>query len=161
MEYNKNIFIHNLADVNTTVIGEGTYIWQYCIILSGAKIGKNCNINCYCFIENDVIIGNNVTIKAGVYLWDGMRIGDNVFIGPNVTFVNDKYPRSKIYPNKFMTTIIEDGASIGAGSIILGGLTIGRNSIIGAGSVVTKSIPSNAVAYGNPAQVKRYLNTDE
>ena len=161
MEYNKNIFIHNFADVNTTNIGEGTYIWQYCIILSGAKIGKNCNINCYCFIENDVIIGNNVTIKAGVYLWDGMRIGDNVFIGPNVTFVNDKYPRSKIYPNKFMTTIIEDGASIGAGSIILGGLTIGRNSIIGAGSVVTKSIPSNAVAYGNPAQVKRYLNTDE
>ena len=140
MEYNKNIFIHNLADVNTTVIGEGTYIWQYCIILSGAKIGKNCNINCYCFIENDVIIGDNVTIKCGVHLWNGLEIEDDVFIGPNVSFTNDKYPRSKEYLDFFLRTKIKKGASIGAGS------------------VVTKDIPSGELWFGNPAKFIRKID---
>ena len=96
----KDKFIHPLADVKTIKIGEGTYIWQFAVVLDRAEIGKNCNINCHCFIENDVIIGDNVTVKSGVYLWDGLRIGDNVFIGPNATFINDKNPRSKKYPDK-------------------------------------------------------------
>ena len=87
--------IHNLSDVQSTNIGEGTNIWQFCVVLPNAKIGKNCNICSNCFIENDVKIGDNVTIKNGVYLYDGITIEDNVFIGPNATFCNDKYPKSK------------------------------------------------------------------
>lgn len=147
-----NFFVHDLADVQCEDIGSDSKVWQFTVILKNAKIGVNCNINSHCFIENDVIIGDNVTVKCGVYLWDGMRIGDNVFIGPNVTFVNDKYPRSKNYPSEFQKTIIKKGASIGAGSVILGGLTIGENAMIGAGSVVTKNVPDNTLWYGNPAK---------
>lgn len=147
--------VHKLSDVNTKHIGEGTNIWQFVVVLEKAVIGKNCNINCHCFIENDVNIGDNVTIKSGVYLWDGLRIGNNVFIGPNVTFINDKFPRSKEYPDKFLQTIIEDGASIGAGSIIMGGIKIGKNAMIGAGSLVTKNVPANQLWYGNPAKYIR------
>lgn len=153
-------FVHPLADVAAEEIGTGTKIWQFCVILSGAKIGENCNINCHCFVESDVVVGNNVTVKSGVYLWDGLRIGDNVFIGPNVTFTNDKYPRSKVYPDKFLETVIEEGASIGAGSTILGGIRIGRGSLIGAGSVVTKDIPPNTLWYGSPAKLIRRLKDD-
>jgi UDP-2-acetamido-3-amino-2,3-dideoxy-glucuronate N-acetyltransferase len=149
--------IHPTADVQTLLIGKNTTIWQYVIILSGAVIGKDCNINAHCFIENDVIVGNNVTLKCGVYLWDGLRVSNNVFIGPNVTFTNDKYPRSKQYPMEFQKTIIEEGASIGAGSVVLGGITIGRGAMIGAGSVVTKNIPSGELWYGNPAKYIRKL----
>ena len=150
-------FEHPLSDVKSTKIGEGTYIWQFSVVLAQAQIGRNCNINCHCFIENDVIIGNNVTVKSGVYLWDGLRIGNDVFIGPNVTFINDKVPRSKKYPEKFLITVIEDGASIGAGSIIMGGIKIGENSMIGAGSLVTKNIPANQLWYGNPAKFIKEL----
>jgi acetyltransferase-like isoleucine patch superfamily enzyme len=150
-------FIHPLADVKTSKIGEGTYIWQFAVILTDAEIGSNCNINCHCFIENDVIIGDNVTVKSGVYLWDGLRIGHSVFIGPNATFINDKKPRSKQYPDKFMETVIEDGASIGAGSIIMGGIKIGENAMIGAGSLVTKNVPANQLWYGNPAKFIKEL----
>jgi acetyltransferase-like isoleucine patch superfamily enzyme len=143
--------IHKLSDVKSINIGLGTHIWQYVVILENATIGKNCNINCHCFIENDVIIGDDVTVKSGVYLWDGLRVGNKVFIGPNVTFINDKMPRSKEYPEKFLKTIIEDGVSIGAGSIIIGGITIGQNAMIGAGSLITKSVPPNELWYGSPA----------
>lgn len=146
------INIHPTAEVQTDQIGEDTQIWQFCVILRGAKIGSNCNINFNVFIENDVVIGNNVTIKSGVQLWDGLRVENNVFIGPNVTFTNDKYPRSKQYPEQFTQTIIKEGASIGAGAVILSGITIGENSMIGAGSVVTKNIPNNELWFGNPAK---------
>jgi len=150
--------IHPLSDVQSTNIGKGTNIWQYVVVLPGAVIGQNCNICSHCFIENDVIIGDNVTIKPGVQIWDGIRIGNNVFIGPNVTFTNDKFPRSKQYPEKFETTIIEDGASIGAGAVILCGITIEKNAMIGAGSVVTKNIPENELWFGNPAQFIRKID---
>lgn len=150
-----SIKIHPTAEVQTDQIGEGTLIWQYCVILKGAKIGSNCNINYNVFIENDVVVGNNVTIKSGVQLWDGLRVSDNVFIGPNVTFTNDKYPRSKQYPNKFIQTIIKENASIGAGTVLLSGITIGENAMIGAGSVVTKDIPDNELWFGNPAKYIR------
>lgn len=145
--------IHKLADVQSKHIGKGTVIWQFAIVLPNAKIGEECNINCHTFIENDVMIGNRVTVKAGVYLWDGIRVEDDVFIGPNVTFVNDKFPRSKEYPEKFQTTIIRKNASIGANATILGGIEIGEHAMVGAGSVVTKNVEPFTVVYGNPARV--------
>lgn len=150
-------FIHPLADVQTINIGKDSKVWQFVVILPNAKIGSNCNINCHTLIENDVIIGNNVTLKCGVFLWDGLRVEDNVFIGPNVTFTNDKFPRSKQYPNEFQTTKIKNGASIGANATILGGVIIGENAMIGAGSVVTKNIPSGELWIGNPAKFVRII----
>ena len=152
--------IHPLSDVQTDKVGEGTNIWQYAIILKGATIGKNCNINCHTFIENDVALGDNVTVKSGVYLWDGITVKDNVFIGPNVTFTNDKRPRSKKYPDSFQKTIINENASIGAGAIILGGIEIGANAMIAAGSLVTKNVPEKALVKGSPAIVSAWLNDD-
>ena len=151
---NNKKMIHPTAEVQTKNIGKGTVIWQYCVILENAVIGKNCNINFNVFIENDVIIGDNVTIKSGVQIWDGLRIGNNVFISPNVTFTNDLTPRSKIFPEKFLITVIQEGATIGANSTILGGITIGKFAMIGAGSVVTKNIPDYTLWYGNPATFK-------
>ena len=152
MSNQKKPFIHEKAEVQTQSIGEETRIWQYSIILARAKIGSNCNINAHCFIENDVVIGNNVTVKCGVYLWDGITIEDDVFIGPNATFTNDKYPRSKVYPQEFIRTVIRKRAAVGANATILCGITIGENAMIGAGSVVTKDVPAGELWYGNPAK---------
>lgn len=152
------MFIHKTAEVQSKKIGKNTKIWQYAIILERAQIGENCNINAYSFIENDVIIGNNVTVKCGVYIWDGVTIEDDVFIGPNVTFTNDKYPRSKVYPEQFDKTLIKRGASIGANATILCGITIGENSTLGAGSVVTKDVPPNTIWYGNPAEQQGFAS---
>lgn len=152
-----NRMIHPTAEVQSKNIGKNTLIWQCCVVLKNAVIGNNCNINAFCLVENDVIIGNNVTVKSGVYLWDGISIDDNVFIGPNVSFTNDKYPRSKQYPLNFDKIIIKKGASIGAGSVILGGVTIGENALIGAGSVITKNIPENELWVGNPAKFIRKI----
>lgn len=137
--------IHKLSDVQTTSIGDGTTIWQFVVILKGAVIGNNCNICANTLIENNVVIGNNVTVKSGVYIWDGVKIEDNVFIGPCVAFTNDKYPRSKVYPDEFLQTIIRKGASIGANATILPGIEIGEKAIVGAGSVVTKNVPPCAI----------------
>lgn len=150
--------IHPLADVQTTAIGNDTTVWQYAVILSKATIGSNCNINCHTFIENEVVIGNFVTVKSGVYLWDGITVEDNVFIGPNVTFTNDRFPRSKQYPEQFQQTLIKTGASLGAASVILGGLTIGSYALIGAGAVVTKHVPDYAMVYGNPAVIMGWVD---
>ncbi len=149
--------IHPLSEVLTKNIGENTSIWQFSVVLSGAEIGSNCNINCNYFIENDVVLGNNVTVKSGVQLWDGAKIEDNVFIGPNVTFTNDLIPRSKIYPKEFKRIIIKKGASIGANATIIAGIEIGEFALIGAGSVVTKTIPPYTVWYGNPARHKGFI----
>jgi|SRR5690242_18800053 acetyltransferase-like isoleucine patch superfamily enzyme len=153
--------IHPLADVQSSQIGEGTTVWQFAVILPNAQIGKNCNINCHTFIENDVVIGDRVTIKPGVFIWDGLRIQDDVFIGPNVTFVNDKFPRSKKYPEKFLTTHIGKGASIGANATILGGITIGDHAMVGAGSVVTKNVEPFTLVYGNPAKIVQRISENQ
>lgn len=149
--------IHPLAEVQTQMIGANTRVWQFAVILEGAVLGEECNINCHTFIENDVLIGDRVTIKSGVYLWDGLVIEDDVFIGPNVTFTNDKYPRSKQYPEEFQKTVIKKGASIGAGAIILGGITIGEKAMVAAGALVTKDVPPNTLVVGCPARVVKYL----
>ena len=152
--------IHSLSDVQSKNIGKNTFVWQFSIILAGASIGENCNINCHTFIENDVKIGDFVTIKSGVYLWDGIEIEDYVFVGPNVTFTNDVRPRSKQYPDTFNKTLIKKNASIGAGAIILGGVTIGEFAMVGAGALVTKSVPSRALVVGTPAKIIGWLNDD-
>jgi UDP-2-acetamido-3-amino-2,3-dideoxy-glucuronate N-acetyltransferase len=148
-----NAQIHPLSDVQSKEIGDGTRVWQYCVIFPAAKIGKNCNICAQVLIEGDVVIGDNVTIKSGVQLWDGIRIENNVFIGPNATFTNDLFPRSKQYPNKFLQTIIKSGASIGANATILPGVVVGENAMVGAGAVVTRDVPPMATVVGNPAMV--------
>lgn len=147
--------IHPLSDVQSQDIGEGTRIWQFAVVLKGAKIGKNCNICAQTFIENDVVVGDNVTIKCGVQLWDGLRIGNNVCIGSNVTFTNDRHPRSLRGSDRDWiceSIIVEDDVSIGANATILPGVTLGRGCLIGAGAVVTKNVPAGAIVIGNPAK---------
>jgi acetyltransferase-like isoleucine patch superfamily enzyme len=150
--------IHPLADVKTTFIGEGTTIWQFCVVFQGASIGKNCNINAGVLIEGDVQIGDNVTVKSGVQLWNGLIVGDNVFIGPNVTFTNDLIPRSKQYSQSSLKTILKKGSSIGANTTILAGHTIGEYALIGAGSIITKDVPQYTVWYGNPARQHGFVS---
>ncbi|MDQ7984410.1 acyltransferase [Pseudomonas sp. G34] len=150
--------LHPLADIQSRQIGDGSRIWQFVVVLADAVIGRDCNINAHCFIENDVVLGDRVTLKCGVYLWDGLRVGDDVFIGPNVTFTNDPFPRSRQRPERFLPTHIEAGASIGAAAVILPGLTIGAGAMVGAGSVVTRDVPAHALVVGNPARVVRYLD---
>lgn len=152
--------IHPSSDVLTSRIGNDTNIWQFCVVLPGAVIGNYCNICAHVLIENDVKIGNNVTIKSGVQVWDGVQIEDNVFIGPNVTFTNDLVPRSKMYPQQFLKTLIKKGASIGANSTIIAGHVIGEYAMIGAGSVVTTDIPANTLWYGNPAIQRGYVTNE-
>lgn len=152
--------IHPSADAQSTSIGKDTCIWQFCVIFSKARIGENCNICSHCLIENDVAIGNNVTVKSGVQLWDGILIEDNVFIGPNVTFTNDLVPRSKVYPLNFEKTLLRKGCSIGANATILAGISIREYSFLGAGSVLTKTMPPYTVWYGNPARHKGYITKE-
>lgn len=144
--------IHKFADVQSQNVGEGTRIWQFAVILERAVIGKNCNICAHTFIENDVVLGDNVTVKCGVQIWDGLRIGNNVFIGPNVTFCNDKYPRSGNKEFNCLSTVVEDDVSIGANATILPGLRLGRGCVIGAGTVVTKDVLPGKTIIGNPGR---------
>jgi acetyltransferase-like isoleucine patch superfamily enzyme len=154
-------FIHPLADVSAQFIGAGSRVWQYVVILPGATIGLECNICAHCLIEGDVVIGDRVTVKSGVQLWDGLRVGNDVFIGPNASFANDRFPRSRRRPEKFLQTILADGASIGAGAVILPGITIGANAMVAAGAVVTRSVPPNAVVVGNPARIVGYVDAEQ
>ena len=144
--------IHPLSDCQNTHIPDSTNIWQFCVVLPGARIGENCNICSHCFIENDVVIGNDVTVKCGVRIWDGVTLEDNVFVGANVTFTNDRYPQANNPDWKMEPTTVKRGASIGAGSTILCGVTIGEDAVIGIGSVVTKDVPAGEVWVGNPAR---------
>ena len=157
----EDYFVHEKAICESKNIGTATKVWAFAHILPDAKIGSNCNICDHVFIENDVDIGDNVTIKCGVQIWDGISIGSNVFIGPNATFTNDRFPRSKVYPEKFLKTRIEDGASIGANATILPNVTIGKNALVGAGAVVTKDVPPNAIVTGNPANIVDYCTSDQ
>jgi UDP-2-acetamido-3-amino-2,3-dideoxy-glucuronate N-acetyltransferase len=153
-----NVYVHPQALCETPAVGENTRVWAFAHILPGAKIGRDCNICDHVFIENDVVVGDRVTIKCGVQLWDGLRVGDDVFIGPNATFSNDKYPKSKQYQEKVQETHIGRGASIGGGAAILPGLRIGARAMVGAGSVVTHDVPARAIVSGNPARIVGYVD---
>jgi UDP-2-acetamido-3-amino-2,3-dideoxy-glucuronate N-acetyltransferase len=151
--------VHPQAIVESTRIGQGTRIWAFAHVLPGAVIGAHCNICDHVFVENDVTIGDNVTVKCGVQLWDGVSLESNVFVGPNATFTNDSFPRSKVYPPAFERTTVKRGASIGANATLLPGITIGSGAMVGAGAVVTKDVPPNAIVVGNPARIVGYTDT--
>lgn len=151
--------IHPHAIVETDQIGDDTRVWAFVHILKGAKIGSGCNICDHCYVEYDVVIGNNVTIKCGIYIWEKTTIEDDVFLGPNVVFTNNPRPRSKQYIDHYKTHI-KQGASIGANSTILGGVTIGKYAMAGMGSVITKDVPDYALVYGNPAKIKGWVDEE-
>jgi len=153
-------FVHEKALCETDNVGPGTRIWAFAHVLPGAVVGADCNICDNVFIENDVTVGDRVTVKCGVQLWDGVRLGDDVFVGPNATFTNDRFPRSRAHLDVYPKTIVGAGASIGANATILPGVTIGRNAMIGAGSVVTKDVPPNAIIVGNPGRITGYAGTE-
>ena len=146
--------IHPLSDCQAR-IPASTRVWQFCVVLQGARIGEDCNICSHCLIENEVVVGNRVTVKSGVQLWDGITLEDDVFVGANVTFTNDRYPRSRNEKWEMEKTVVRRGASIGAGSVVLCGIEIGEYSMIGAGSVVTKNVPAGELWVGNPARFVR------
>lgn len=150
-------YIHPQALVETASVGEGTRIWAFAHVLPGARIGSDCNICDGVFIENDVIIGDRVTVKCGVQLWDGVRLEDDVMVGPNATFTNDKFPRSKDYSTPFQQTVVERGASIGANATLLPGITVRQEAMVGAGAVVTRDVPPRAIVQGNPARITGYV----
>lgn len=152
-------YVHPLADVQTLRIGARTRVWQFVVVLPGATIGEDCNICSHCFVENDVVVGDRVTVKSGVQLWDGLRLEDDVFVGPNVTFTNDRFPRSRNHSAAFQQTVVRRGASIGGGATILPGVEVGEGAMVGAGAVVTRSVPSRAIVVGNPARVIGQVDT--
>ena len=145
-------FIHPLSDVQSKTIGEGTRVWQYVVILPEARIGRDCNICSHCFIENDVVIGDRVTVKPMVAICDGVTIGNGAFIGPHVSFTNDRHPKSGNRGFKLERTVVGKRASIGAGSMIMAGITIGENAMVAAGSVVTRDVPPGVTVFGCPAK---------
>ncbi len=152
-------FIHERAIVDSAAsVGSGTRVWAFAHVLPEAVIGKDCNICDGVFVEGGARIGDRVTVKCGVQIWSGVVLGDDVFVGPNVTFTNDPFPRSKKYPEEYSKTIVMKGASIGANATILPGISIGSNAMIGAGAVVTKNVPSNAVVMGNPATIRSFVD---
>lgn len=156
-----DIFVHANGLCESNNIGSGTRIWAFAHVLPKAVIGKDCNICDHVFIENDVILGDRVTVKCGVQIWDGIHISDDVFIGPNATFTNDIFPRSKVYPKEFLKTKICKSASIGANATILPGVTIHPYAMVGAGAIVTKDVPPYAIVVGNPAKIIGYVKTTD
>src|ERR1700761_2185652 len=149
-------FIHDRALVESDSIGAGTRIWAFAHVMAGATVGADCNVCDHTYIEGGVILGDRVTVKSGVYLWDGLTIEDDVFLGPQATFTNDLMPRSR-QPFELRRTTVRAGATIGAGAVILPGVTIGERAMVGAGAVVTRDVPADVVVVGNPARVIRGL----
>lgn len=156
----RDYFVHPQGLCESTKIGRGTRIWAFAHVLPGATVGADCNLCDHVFVENDVVVGDRVTVKCGVQLWDGVHLEDDVFVGPNATFTNDPFPRSKAYPETFPRTVVRKGASIGANATILPGLEIGAGAMVGAGAVVTRTVPANAIVVGNPARIIGYLQAD-
>jgi UDP-2-acetamido-3-amino-2,3-dideoxy-glucuronate N-acetyltransferase len=150
-------FVHERAWCESITVGEGTRIWAFSHVMKGAVIGTGCNVGEHCFIENEVVIGNDVTVKNGISVWDGIVIGDKVFLGPHMVFTNDLRPRSKAHDYVQLKTVVKEGATVGANATIIGGIEIGKYSMTGAGSVVTKSVPDHALVFGNPARLRGWV----
>jgi UDP-2-acetamido-3-amino-2,3-dideoxy-glucuronate N-acetyltransferase len=153
------VFVHPQGLCESRNVGEGTRVWAFAHVLPGAHVGRDCNICDHVFIENDVVLGDRVTVKCGVQLWDGLRVADDVFIGPNATFTNDPFPRSKQHRSALVTSIAS-GASIGANATILPGIDVGRGAMVGAGAVVTHSVPARAIVMGSPARIVGYVDVE-
>ena len=155
-----SVYVHPQGLCESQKVGAGTRVWAFAHVLAGATIGADCNICDHVFVENDVVVGDRVTIKSGVQLWDGIRLEDDVFVGPNATFTNDRYPRSKVYPSQFLKTTVRCGASIGANATILPGITIGEQALVAAGSVVTHDVSARVLVQGNPARPSSFLDAE-
>ena len=163
----KDVFIHPAAIVESKDIGGGTRIWAYAHVMAGARVGRNCNVGDHCFIESGAVVGNNVTIKNGSLIWEGVTIEDGVFVGPNVLFTNDLYPRSQRLPQAqgryrdkkswLLPTVVKCGASLSAGAVLLPGVTIGEYAAVAAGAVVTRDVPSHALVKGSPARASGWV----
>jgi acetyltransferase-like isoleucine patch superfamily enzyme/dTDP-4-dehydrorhamnose 3,5-epimerase-like enzyme len=153
------VFVHPQGLCESQNVGPRTRVWAFAHVLPGARIGADCNVCDHVFVENDVIVGDRVTLKCGVQLWDGVRLEDDVFVGPNATFTNDQFPRSRQRPAAFATTVVRAGASIGANATILPGLTVGAGAMVGAGAVVVRSVPPLAIVVGNPARIVGYVGS--
>ncbi|MBZ0203167.1 MAG: N-acetyltransferase [Ignavibacteria bacterium] len=151
-------FIHPNAIVESTSIGAKTRIWAFAHVLKNVEIGEDCNLCDYVFVESGVRIGNRVTIKNGISLWEGLEVEDDVFLGPNAVFTNDMFPRSKRHSGNFLKTLLKKGCSVGANATILCGITLGKYCMIGAGAVVTKSVPDFALVTGNPARIMYWIS---
>lgn len=159
-------YIHPTALVETEEIGSGTRIWAFTHLSQGVVIGSNCNVGSHCYLESGVNVGNGVTIKNGNYIWAGVMICDGAFVGPQVVFTNDLHPRSPRLPQAarryrnqewLSTTIVEQGASIGGGAVIVAGVTLKRFCMVAAGAVVTKSIPAHGLVIGSPAKISGWV----
>jgi UDP-2-acetamido-3-amino-2,3-dideoxy-glucuronate N-acetyltransferase len=154
-----DVFVHEDGLCEARDVGGGTRIWAFAHVLEGARIGTDCNICDGVFVEGGAVVGDRVTVKCGVQLWDGVELEDDVFVGPNATFTNDRFPRSRQRLEEHPRTIVRARASIGANATLLPGIEIGRGAMVGAGAVVTRSVPPNAVVVGNPARIKGYVQT--
>jgi UDP-2-acetamido-3-amino-2,3-dideoxy-glucuronate N-acetyltransferase len=156
------IFVHRLGLCESEQVGEGTRIWAFAHVMSGARVGRECNLGDHVFIESGAILGDRVTVKNGVVICDGVEIGDDVFIGVSVLFANDKAPRSPRMPDVaerykdrcewLLRTKVGRGATIGSGVVLLPGLSIGEYAMVGAGSVVTRDVAPHALVVGSPAR---------
>lgn len=154
----KEYFVHPKAICDTENIGRGTRIWAFCHIMKDVVIGEDCNFGDGSFVESGVKIGNRVTVKNHISIWNGVEIEDDVFLGPNCVLTNDLYPRSKVYHQENVRTLIKKGASIGANATIICGITLGEYCMIGAGAVVTKDVPAYSLVVGNPARIIGKVN---
>ncbi len=161
-----NVYVHPSAILETPSIGAGTRIWAFSHVMCDASIGSNCNLGEHCFVESGAVIGDNVTIKNGNMIWEGVTLQDGVFVGPNVFFTNDLYPRSPRLPEAgkryadhrwLARTVVKHGASLGAGAVILAGLTLGEFSTVGAGTIVTHDVPPYALVVGNPGRIRGWV----
>jgi len=155
-----DVFVHDRALCESRHIGGGTRIWAFAHVLEGARIGGDCNICDGVFVEDEVVVGDRVTVKSGVQLWNGVELEDDVFVGPNATFTNDRFPRSRKWLDEYLRTVVRRGASIGANATILPGVEVGAGAMVGAGAVVTRSVPANAVVAGNPARIQGYVGSE-
>lgn len=152
-------FVHESSYIDEGAeIGAGTKVWHFCHIMPGARIGEGCNIGQNVLISSDVMIGNNVKIQNNVSVYTGVIVEDDVFLGPSMVFTNVINPRSHVSrKDEFRTTLVRKGASIGANTTILCGVTLGCYSFVGAGSVVTRDVPDYALVYGSPARPRGWM----
>lgn len=154
---NNEVYVHPKGIVEPEAnVGARTRVWAWAHVLNGARVGEDCNLCDHTFIEGRAVLGNRVTVKCGVSIWDGVTVDDDVFIGPSVAFTNDKFPRSRQWPDEYRATHICKGASIGANATILP-VRVGEHAMVGAGAVVTKDIPPYAIVVGNPARIVGYV----